>query len=97
MIVFRALFIVIGSIFYLLTVKTDKHFVFLKTSAKYSVSKSKDTASKMPLTDEVSVAKKTISKVKTKVYSVNMQEESADAQVKKLLTQFQKKDLVKKV
>jgi len=88
MIIFRTLFMIIKPMFYILTVEADEHHVFLKRSVKYSVSRSRNTASKVSLTDEVSVARETISKVETEVYSVDMQEESADAQMKKLLIQF---------
>ncbi|KAI9810591.1 MAG: hypothetical protein M1827_006153 [Pycnora praestabilis] len=88
---------ILGPMIYIPTVESGERHVFLATSAKYPAGAGESVASGVPLTDGETIARGTISKNGSGIYSVDAKGESAGPKVEEFLAQLRKEGLVEKV
>ena len=93
----KAVFKVIGPMVYIPTQESGERHLFLATSARYPAGTSKDAASRVPLTGEVTIASGTSGVLGSGVYTVDWDGESSGTKVEKLLAKFRKEGMVEKV
>lgn len=97
MMVFKAIFTVIGPLVYMPNKECGERHLFLATNARYPAGASADETKGVPLVGGMPVARGTDAKAGSGVYSICADGESADHKVEELLATFRKEGMVERV